>query len=139
MQNKIQSDLQPLILEASRLKDEGAEGEVEAEQQEVKPAPVETPKSEPKSADLMTTFKQKLEKEMGQRHGLVNIYRDNAWDGLIEQITGVGNVFGIGQLRAGYIDRGESTDFILMPGQQTTVLAVNPKCPKDKILQVLIK
>ena len=139
MENKIQSDLQPLILEASRLKDEGSAVEEEAEQQDQEPAQEDAPKKESGPAHIMASLKERLEKEMGQRHGLVDIYQDNAWDGLIEQITGVGNFFGTGLFKAGYIDRGENTDFIVMPGQQTTVLSVNPKCPKDKILQVLTK
>ena len=139
MENKIQSDLQPLILEASRLKDEGTPVEDEAGQPAPEPVPQETPTAETGPSNFMSTIKQKLERELGQRHGLADIYHDSSWDGLIEQITGVGAIFGAGQLRVGYIDRGETSDFILLPGGKTTVLLVNPKCPKEKILQVLTK
>jgi CheY-like chemotaxis protein len=139
MDNKIQSDLQPLILEASRLKDEATSIEDEAEQQAPEPVSPDAPTAEPGPSDAMSSIKQKLEKEMGPRHGLVDIYRDNSWNGLIEQFAGVGAIFGAGALRAGYVDRGETSDFIVLPDAETTVLSVNPKCPKDKILQVLIK
>ena len=139
MENKVQSDLQPLILEASRLKDEGTRVEDGAGQQPPESVPEDTRTAEPGPSNLMAAIKRKLEREMGQRHGLVDIYQDNSWDGLIEQFTGVGAIFGAGQLRVGYVDRGETSDFIVLPDGETTVLSVNPKCPKDKILQVLIK
>ena len=139
MENKVQSDLQPLILEASRLKDEGTRVEDGAGQQPPESVPEDTRTAEPGPSNLMGTIKRKLEREMGQRHGLVDIYQDNSWDGLIEQFTGVGAIFGAGQLRVGYVDRGETSDFIVLPGEVTTVLSVDPKCPKEKILQVLIK
>jgi CheY-like chemotaxis protein len=139
MDNKIQSDLQPLILEASRLKDEGTPVEDEADQKAPEPVPEDTPTAEPGPSNFMSTIKQKLEREMGRRHGLVDIYQDNSWNGLLEQITSVGAIFGAGQLKVGYVDRGETSDFIVLPDEQTTVLSVNPRCPKEKILQVLIK
>jgi len=37
----------------------------------------------------------------------------------------------------GYIDRGAKNDFIVLPGENTTVISVNPKCPRDKLLRVL--
>jgi len=139
MDNKIQSDLQPVILEASRLKDEGTPVEGEADQPAPEPVPADTPPAKPGPSSYMSTIKRKLEAEMGRRHGLVDIYQDNSWNGLLEQITSVGALFGAGQLKVGYIDRGETSDFIVLPDEQTTVLSVNPKCPKEKILQVLIK
>jgi CheY-like chemotaxis protein len=139
MDNKIQRDLQPLILEASRLKDESTPVADEAGQKAPEPVPEGTPTAEPGPSIFMSSIKQKLERKMGRRHGLVDIYQDNSWNGLIEQITSVGAIFGAGQLRVGYIDRGENNDFIILPNEETTVLTVNPKCPKEKILQVLIK
>jgi hypothetical protein len=135
MDNKIQSDLQPLILEASRLKDEGTQVEDEVGQQAQETVPEDTSTAESGPSIYMAAIKQKLEEEMGQRHGLVNIYQDNSWDGLIEEITSVGAIFGTGQLRVGYIDRGETSDFILLPDEETTVLSVNPKCPKENARQ----
>jgi CheY-like chemotaxis protein len=139
MENKIQSDLQPLILEASRLKDEGTEGVDQADEQVPHPASEDVPAAEPGPTDRIADIKQRLDKQMGQRHGVLDIYESDSWDGLIEQVTGIGALFGIGQLRVGYIDRGETSDYIVLPGQKTIVLSVNPKCPKDKILQVLVK
>jgi hypothetical protein len=35
------------------------------------------------------------------------------------------------------VDRGESKDFILLPGESVTVVAVNPKCARDRIMEAL--
>jgi hypothetical protein len=43
----------------------------------------------------------------------------------------------MGDLEMGYIDKGEENDYIVLPGEKTTVVAVNPKCPRDKLLRVL--
>jgi hypothetical protein len=40
-------------------------------------------------------------------------------------------------LALGYIDKGDAMDYFLLPGEKTTVVAVNPKCPRDKLLQAL--
>ena len=53
------------------------------------------------------------------------------------QFSRAGIFFDIGELEMGYIDRGEENDFIVLPGENTTVIAVSPKCPKDKLLRVL--
>ena len=66
-----------------------------------------------------------------------DIRHDSSWDNLISQVSEVGGLFGAGRLKVGYIDIGESKDFILLPGDETTVISVNPKCPRDRIVQVL--
>jgi CheY-like chemotaxis protein len=141
IENKIQSDLQPLILEATRLKDESQQVEDEGVQQAPEPeVPTNrTPVAKTEPSGVIGAIKQKLESKIGPRHGLENIYRDKTWDGLIEQMASVGEFFGAGKLKVGYIDRGEATDFIILPGSETVVLSVNPKCPREKIIQLLHK
>ena len=74
---------------------------------------------------------------MGPNSGLEDIYRDNSWDSRLLQLSRAGVFFNIGPLEMGYIDKGEDNDFIVLPGETTTVLAVNPKCPRDKLLRAL--
>ena len=130
-ENKIQKELQPLILEAMRQKDENA--------------PEATPMAvrehvdawNQASPDLIKTIKSKIEKQVGKQCGLEDIYQDNSWDDQIDKLSTLGNYFNIGKLMLGYIDKGDANDYILLLTQKTTVLAVDPKCPRDKILQVL--
>jgi CheY-like chemotaxis protein len=133
MENKIQSDLQPLILEATRIRDE--DGQPEEQDTALEKVRVDNGAA----SDLREAIKQTLEKEIGRGGGVENIYQDNSWSGLIDQLLIVGTFFDAGKLKIGYFDKGESSDFILLPDREITVLTVSPKCPRDKIIQVLSK
>jgi len=52
-------------------------------------------------------------------------------------MSSVGDFFGIGKLKVCYLDKGEPNDTILLPGENTAVISVGSRCPKDKIIQVL--
>lgn len=136
MENKIQSDLQPLILEAMRLKDEASkQAEKDEPKEEVLAEDVKSTKV--KKPDAMSRIKQKLEIQMGQKSGLEDIYEDSTWNGFLQEISNVGFFFNLGDIKLGYVDKGEKTDYIIVPGKKTTVLSVNPKCPRDKLIQIL--
>jgi len=140
IENRIKSDLQPLILEASRLKDEDdAPDEPQPEVTENLQVVEEKAAVKPPPPDTISQIKQKLQDEIGQRCGLEDIYKDNSWGDLIQQLSTTGSFFQAGKLKLCYIDRGEPFDYILLPGREITVLTVSPKCPRDKIIQVLSK
>ena len=130
-ENKIQSDLQPLILEAMRRKDE--------EHPEVVPEGVmeqiESGPEEP--TDRLNRLKAKIEKEIGQQCGLEDLYQDAFWDNRVTQLSKIGAFFQLGKFMLAYIDKGDKNDYILIPGPKTTVVSVDPRCPRDKILRVI--
>jgi CheY-like chemotaxis protein len=128
---RITSDMQHLILEAARRKDENLAVE---EMPSVMEA-VEAFETEP--LDYLKSIRKKLEDDVGPACGLEDIYQDDSWDSLVFQLSRTGEFLNIGRLVLGYIDKGEANDYILLPGEKTTVIAVNPKCPRDKLLQVL--
>jgi DNA-binding response OmpR family regulator len=128
MENKIESELQPLILEVARLKDENKTTKKEVE--EVKAQEVEP-------LDILDDIKHKIEKQVGSNCRLEDLYIDTSLDDWTVQMSSVGDFFGIGKLKVCYLDKGESNDTILLPGKNTTVISVGSKCPKDKIIQVL--
>ena len=133
IKNRIQSDLQPLMLEASRLKDEASVTTDAA-------APQSEPESDKPSsspAESIRDIKALLDESVGPRYGLEDIYIDGSWDELLQKMTELGDFFNIGRLKLGYFDKGESFDYITLPGDDTTVMMLNPKCPRDKIIQVL--
>lgn len=130
-ENKIQSDLQALILEAVRRKDEDEPEEVpESVMEQIEPG-------EDDPADLLKRLKQRIEDEIGQQCGLDDLYQDEFWDSRVAQLAKAGDFFHFGDLMLGYIDKGDANDYILLPGQKTTVITVDPKCPRDKILRVI--
>jgi DNA-binding response OmpR family regulator len=128
MENKIESELQPLILEVARLKDENKTTKKEVEE-------VKTQEVEP--LDILDDIKHKIEKQVGSNCRLEDLYIDTSLDDWTVQMSSVGDFFGIGKLKVCYLDKGESNDTILLPGKNTTVISVDSKCPKDKIIQVL--
>jgi CheY-like chemotaxis protein len=130
-ENKIRKDLQPMILEAARQKDEKGSDESAAIIMEDEPAGPTT------SSESLQDIKNKIENEVGQSCGLEDIYQDKAWDSHIEEFAKVGEMLSFGKIMLGYIDKGEATDYILLSRDNTTVLAVDPKCPRDKIINVL--
>jgi DNA-binding response OmpR family regulator len=130
-EKRIFSEIQHLILETARRKDEEVvEDRRPAVRQEAQPL-------EPEPVDVIAEIKKKIEAKLGLSCGLEDIYQDNAWDSRVLQLSRAGVFFNIGELEMGYIDKGEENDFIVLPGESTTVISVNPKCPRDKFLQVL--
>lgn len=135
---KITRDLQAILLEAMRLKDEAAHRQEPVIEEREKDEAEEVPEiAEPERSVSINTIRDKLKDEIGGNFGLEDIYEDSSWDGLVAQMSRIGVFFNAGKIKISYIDRGESNDFILLPGKRTTVLSVNPRCPKDRIIQVL--
>ena len=130
-ENKIQSDLQALILEAMRQKDEDQPEEVPEGVMEQMEQGEEAP------ADLLRKLKERIENQIGQQCGLEDLYQDEFWDDRVAQLSKTGEFFHFGRLMLAYIDKGDTNDYILIPGHKTTVITVDPKCPRDKILRVI--
>ncbi len=130
-EKRIFSEMQHLILEAARRKDEEVIEDIRPDvMDEVQPL-------EPEPVDVIAGIKKKIEAKLGPSCGLEDIYQDNSWDNRVLQLARAGIFFNIGELEMGYIDKGDENDFIVLPGENTTVISVNPKCPRDKLLQVL--
>jgi CheY-like chemotaxis protein len=135
LENKIQSELQTLILEAARLKDEASSPEGDLGETE-EPAG-ETDAEEVTSSDPISRIRQAIEKRIGQAGGVEDIYQDTSWDGFIHRLKALGELFRSGPMKLCFVDKGESTDHIIIPGRKTTVISVNPKSPRDKIMKAL--
>ncbi len=136
-EKNFEGDLQGILLEAMRLKDE-AVAEVEA-LEELEVTEIAEPPAEPMIISQVETIRNRLKEELGQRSGVDDIYQDSAWGGLLEQAQGVGDILDAGPLRVGYIDRRDGDDLILLPGEAAPmVISVNPRGPKDRILQILM-
>ncbi len=140
MQKKrIYSGMQQLILETARRKDEkdAAEAADPVALARTQSAVENVPAFESDPGAFIKTVKEKIECELGPACGLEDVYQDDSWDSRVSHMARAGEFFHIGNLVQGYVDKAESSDYILLPGGKTIVLAVNPRCPRDKILQVL--
>jgi len=134
----IQSSLQNILLEAMRLKDETSHPKKPAVVVEDEIEPDKLPEEDQlEKPNIINSVKNKLEKELGDNFGMEDIYQDNSWDELIAQSKRIGSFFNAAELKVCYVDKGQPVDFLLLPMKETTVISVNPKCPRDKIIQVL--
>ena len=131
--NKINSDLQPIILEAMRLKDEAEDVEEELSIDDT----VEEIEIVEAEESFVDKIKYLLNKEVGDRCGLEDIYQDNSMQNVVNAVAELGSAFQIGMFKIGYLDRGTNVDTIILSGNPSTIINVNPKCPRDKIIQVL--
>lgn len=131
---KIDGNLQSLLMDAVRLRDEAGENEkLVAETQESKGID----ESKHKALPVEDIVRNKLDKVKGGSKYLKDIYQDNSWSNLVTQASEVGKFFVAGTFKSCYINRGEATDFILLPGNEITVISIDPKCPRDRFLRAL--
>ena len=134
----IDSDLQAILLEAMRLKDEQEQDDVfDVSTREEREKEEQTEIEKRKDTNPADYLKTRLDTSTRSKWGLENIDEDSSWNSLVEQMMKVGTFFEGGKLNLVYVDKGESNDFILLPGQETTVISVSPKCPREKIIQIL--
>jgi DNA-binding response OmpR family regulator len=156
-EKKIQGELQAILLDAMRIKDENTQKPLPEQSapahskplKEVPPKetvpkeppkePAPKPKEEQVSSRTTTeTLRVKLNKEFGTRSGVIDIYQDKSWDPLIKKVTELNKILNAGEFKVAYLDIGQPSDFILIPDKPTVIIAVNPKSPKDRLLQALM-
>lgn len=137
-ERRIKSDLQAILLEAMRLKDEGAQSRESVPSPGMPAEQAENPDDElspPK--DFIAEIRSRLIEALGDRCGLSGIFQSNEWDGVMAQMCRIGRFFGVGDLRLGFVERDETGDLVLLPGERTTLISLSPKCPRERIIQIL--
>ena len=133
MQNRIKSDLQPIILEAMRLRDEK-----DSHEQDVAGVILDnTEEDKSQGKDIISNIKKKIETNLGSRSGMEDLYYDSKWNSFMAQMDKAGAMLNLGKIKLSFIDKGENIDFILLSGQETTVLKINHRAPKDRVIQLL--
>ncbi|MBF0119999.1 MAG: response regulator [Desulfobacterales bacterium] len=147
----IEGDLQGILLEAMRLKDESAAKKAITSSK--MPSKKSTDINKQRSKETSSSFKKeapilshaeiikdKIEKLVGDRRGIEDIYEDStAWNGLMEQFKEMGNRFDAGDFKVCFFDTNDTSDFIIAPGigNEKIIITVNHQCPRDRIIQVL--
>jgi len=133
--DRIQSELQAVILEASRLKDEALET------RPANPEPEENP-----SASKSETSAIRADVTLQQIQGFTEQYFGNAagevraagsWKTLLERLDGIGSRFGSGPLAVCYVDRNEGGDVLLLPGAPPIEIKVKARSPRDRLMTQL--
>jgi CheY-like chemotaxis protein len=124
-ENRIEKDLHPLILEAARRKDE-------------KKAAPAAAAAVPEEGGHLLRVRRKIEQGLGARHGVESIFSDAAWDERAQRLSRHGAKLGLGRLVIGYIDRDDPSDYLVLSGERSTVMTVSRKCPRDRLIQILM-
>jgi hypothetical protein len=78
-----------------------------------------------------------LSRQFPEGAGVEDLYRDKHWNSLVREIQTLGIAVKAGDFRAAYVDKADGHDFIILPGEEATVISVSPKCPRDRLMEAL--
>lgn len=139
-EKKMEGDLQAILLEAMRLKDEAATDDDVLETELEDEAPIDLlPEVEKGKKSLPPTInlQHMIEKELGARGELLDISHDGLWKNVTSELLKMGEFFGIGSLKGGYVDMEEENRFVLLLDETTKVFAASSLSSRDRIIQIL--
>jgi len=138
---KIKGELQAILFDAMRMKDE-AEGAPEDFEEDPPSPKAAAKKAAPKKAAELSypeLLRQKYTAAAGSNASLEDIYVDDSWFELLEHVKMIAPLFSAGPLKLCYVNRGERLNLIILPGDEPTVVAVTGDCPRDQVLEALRK
>ena len=131
-EKRIRKDLYSLILEAARRTDEKTPRSSAADPVSGSEPPLPDP-----VAESLLGIRARIENELGAGCGVEDAFQDPVWNERVKRISRHGERLKLGKLILAYVGWGEPRDHIVLPGEPATVLSVNPKCPRGKIMQLL--
>ncbi|MEJ2642773.1 MAG: response regulator [Desulfosarcinaceae bacterium] len=132
--NAINKDVQALYLEALRRKDESEADPIQELTQELA-----DPSAPAAVGDAgVVEIRQRIESQPGLRSGVEDIYQDHAWAEPLSRMTRLGDALTAGPLRLAYVNRAESVDYIVLPGDPIQVVSIHPKSPRDRLMEALL-
>ncbi|GAB6094136.1 hypothetical protein JCM14469_03880 [Desulfatiferula olefinivorans] len=148
----IDDELQAILLDAMRMKDEDGKTEEEfseePDNQTVQSAPVSSPKPIPKDVATalnpasMTTeelAKSKLNQVMNVDKDLKSLRMGEEWSGFTAQAAALGFYFDAGGFKGAYFDRDNHENVIVIPVENDKIIevVVGSKCSPDKVIKAL--
>jgi CheY-like chemotaxis protein len=131
-ERRIRNDLYSLILESARRKDERTPASSAGRRERGADAPLPAP-----AVEHGQRIRARLEEELGSDCGVEGAAADPVWNERLKRITRHGERLKLGKLIMAYVNEGDFRDYIVLSGEPATVLTVNPKCPREKIMQLL--
>jgi len=136
---QINDNLQAILMEAMRLKDEAADTGKPTPESPPPPSGNKQNQEQSQSREITPTavICSKLDRLEDEKKWLLEIFHADRWDNLTMEASELGKFFGAGVLKSCYISTGESTDYIILPADKTIVISIDTQCPHDKILQIL--
>jgi CheY-like chemotaxis protein len=129
MERRIKKNLNNLILEAARRKDERDAGDPAESAASAGPAD---------AASALDRMREKIESAAGPRFSVKELRTEEPWSGRIRRLAGAGLELKLGKLLAGHIDDGEPFDYLIVADPVPAAFAVSPKGSRDRLLQLLL-
>jgi hypothetical protein len=134
--NAINKDVQAIYLEALHRKDE--EEALPIHPLGPQGVDVETSTMAAVGDANVAEIRHRIESKLGKRSGLEDIYQDDAWSEPLAMMTRLGDALAAGPLKIAFINRAESVDYILLPGDPVRVATILPKAHRDRLMAALM-
>jgi CheY-like chemotaxis protein len=130
---QVHRSLQAILFEAALRKDD-RRSQVKGESLKPEKANNNSGKKRDLSPEGIKTV---LAKHFPEGAGVEDIYQDETWKGLVGEVQRLAGLLKAGDFKAAYVDQGDDHSFIILPGESVTVVSVNPKCPRDRLVETL--
>ncbi|MFO7839253.1 MAG: response regulator [Desulfosalsimonadaceae bacterium] len=152
-EKQIDGDLQAILLDAMRSKDENDDFAFEDKEQTTREAAEGQEKEVEEQAGYdkgsrqqqddaedpadSEVIRRRLDASLGNYRGVEDVYTDSAWNPLLSAVSDTGNKLGLGQLNVVYASRAQKQQYLVLPGEVPTVIAVTADASRDKIMGAL--
>ncbi len=130
-QRVIKEDLQAVLFDAMRLKDEAGEDEEAFMEPAEASRPPENAPAPPQPRKPVPVTQPK------KRRGIEKIIKNPTWNTLMASAGELGGILNAGNLKACYVDCGRENGLVLLPGDVTIVVELEKNCPGDVIRRLL--
>lgn len=87
--------------------------------------------------DPMADLRAFIRDELGGEGEIEAIYKDEKLDPATEKLNKVGELSGLGKLKAGYVENEKGVGKVVIPEDSSTVLDVSPEFPVNKALKAI--
>ena len=74
--------------------------------------------------------------QCGLGHVFHEIYKDDSWKEFMDYAPSVSDFFEGGAFRAAYVTDENNKDFLLLPGEEITVISLRQNCPREELISV---
>jgi len=154
----IEGELQAILLDAMRSRDESGHGLAAAEASgdappessaakfdtpaENPPEPPDAPKDAPSSVpdeslSPVAFAERKLVRAMGENNGIQDVYSDPIWAGMVYQANNAGRIFELGDLNVIYLSR-TAEQVLVVPGEENVVVVLDKQMPRENVISVFV-
>ncbi len=154
----IEGELQAILLDAMRSRDESgyspAEEETAGDVQagssatdidisdehpaEEPAAPAAAPSTAQDESISPAAFaERKLLRAMGENNGIQDVYSDPIWSGMVYQANDAGRIFELGDLNVIYLDRNNE-QVLVVPWEENVVVVLDKQVPREHVISVFV-